>query len=188
MFAAMARRLRSEVRHPARGFRRRRNSIRTRFWNGIRSSSTRSLRPARRIRRVSALEPSFTQPSSMRTTGSSAATRRSSSRTSTLTVSASFLPERRAEQRSSLPRIRLWWRCFPHGRDSWVTVTRLRSRRSATTAETADNHESGASRGAQRSRRPCSPGAGQMASTGPTRRSSEEQRLASGVRFHLPRR
>ena len=98
---------------PARGFRRRRSRTRTRFWNGIRSSSRRSLRRTRRIRRVSASEPSFTRLSSMPTTGSSAATRRSSFRTSTATDRASFLPERRAEQRSLLPRTRRWSPCFP---------------------------------------------------------------------------
>ena len=74
------------------------------------------------------------------------------------------------------------------GRHSWVTVTRLRSRRSATMAETADNHGSAASRGARTSRRPSSPGARQMASARATRRSPEEQRSASGARSRPRRR
>ena len=79
-------------------------------------------------------------------------------------------------------------RCFPLGRHSWATATRLRSRRSATTAETADSHGSAASRGAHRSRRPYSPGARQTASARATRRSPEERRSASGARSRPPRR
>ena len=63
-----------------------------------------------------------------------------------------------------------------------MTATRLRSRRSATTAETADNHGSAASRGVHRSRRPYSPGARQTASARATRRSPEAQRSVSGDR------
>ena len=51
-----------------------------RSWSGIRSSSRRSLRRTRRIRRVSASERSSTPPSSMPSTGSSDATRHFSSR------------------------------------------------------------------------------------------------------------
>ena len=69
------------------------------------------------------------------------------------------------------------------GRHSWATVTRPRSPRSATTAETADNHGSAALPGAQTSRRPSSPGGRPMASTRATRRSPEERRSASGARY-----
>ena len=64
------------------------------------------------------LGASCTRPSSMPTTGSSAATRRSSSRTSTAAVSAWFHRERRAGQRSLPPRTRRWSACSPPGRHS----------------------------------------------------------------------
>ena len=71
---------------------------------------------------------------------------------------------------------------FPLARRSWATATQPRSRRSAITAETADDHASAALPGAHTSPRPYSPGAPGTASARVTRRSPEEQRSASGAR------
>ena len=182
------RRLRSEVRAPARRSRRCRSSTRIRSWSGIRSSSRRSLRRTRRIRRVSASERSSTPPSSMPSTGSSDATRHFSSRMWMAMERASCRRERHAGQRSSLRRIRRLSVCFLLGRQRWVTATRLRSRRSATMAETAGNHGSAASPGAHRSPRPYSPLARQTGSARATRHSQEGQRSVSGGRYRPPRR